>query len=84
MPGSASIDQVTAIFELGMSEFDASVIFMPFAEAQLYFNMEGRAQTIEGAAVGKRTKKRHRASPVRDLDGLPALDLPEQLARALP
>ncbi len=38
---------ITAIFEVGMSEFDASVIFMPFAEAQLYFNMEGRAQTIE-------------------------------------
>src|SRR5690606_33374725 len=38
---------VVAIFEVGMSEFDASVIFMPFDEAQLYFNMEGRAQTIE-------------------------------------
>ena len=38
---------VVAIFEVGMSEFDASVIFMPFEEAQLYFNMEGRAQTIE-------------------------------------
>ncbi|RLP24257.1 lipoprotein-releasing ABC transporter permease subunit [Mesorhizobium sp. YM1C-6-2] len=38
---------VVAIFEVGMSEFDSSVIFMPFGEAQLYFNMEGRAQTIE-------------------------------------
>ena len=38
---------VVAIFEVGMSEFDTSVIFMPFGEAQLYFNMEGRAQTIE-------------------------------------
>jgi lipoprotein-releasing system permease protein len=38
---------VVAIFEVGMSEFDTSVIFMPFEEAQLYFNMEGRAQTIE-------------------------------------
>ena len=38
---------VVAIFEVGMSEFDASVIFMPFGEAQLYFNLEGRAQTIE-------------------------------------
>jgi lipoprotein-releasing system permease protein len=38
---------VVAIFEVGMSEFDTSVIFMPFDEAQLYFNMEGRAQTIE-------------------------------------
>jgi lipoprotein-releasing system permease protein len=38
---------VVAVFEVGMSEFDASVIFMPFEEAQLYFNMEGRAQTIE-------------------------------------
>ncbi|MCX7305084.1 MAG: lipoprotein-releasing ABC transporter permease subunit [Hyphomicrobiales bacterium] len=38
---------VVAIFEVGMSEFDSSVIFMPFEEAQLYFNMEGRAATIE-------------------------------------
>ena len=38
---------IVAVFEVGMSEFDASVIFMPFAEAQLFFNMEGRAQTIE-------------------------------------
>ena len=30
-----------------MSEYDASVIYMPLSEAQLYFNMEGRAQTIE-------------------------------------
>jgi lipoprotein-releasing system permease protein len=38
---------IVAIFEVGMSEFDSSVIFMAFEEAQLYFNMEGRAQTIE-------------------------------------
>lgn len=38
---------ITAIFEVGMSEYDSSIVYMPFAEAQLYFNMEGRAQTIE-------------------------------------
>ena len=38
---------VTAIFEVGMSEYDASIIFMPLSEAQLYFNSEDRAQTIE-------------------------------------
>jgi lipoprotein-releasing system permease protein len=38
---------VVAIFEVGMSEYDASIIFMPLAEAQLYFNQEGLAQTIE-------------------------------------
>ncbi len=38
---------VVAIFEVGMSEYDSSIVYMPFAEAQLYFNMEGRAQTIE-------------------------------------
>ncbi|HEV7255645.1 MAG TPA: lipoprotein-releasing ABC transporter permease subunit [Mesorhizobium sp.] len=38
---------VSAIFEIGMSEYDASIIFMPLAEAQLYFNSEGRAQTME-------------------------------------
>jgi lipoprotein-releasing system permease protein len=39
--------KVSAIFEIGMSEYDASIIFMPFEEAQLYFNAEGIAQSIE-------------------------------------
>jgi lipoprotein-releasing system permease protein len=38
---------VTAIFEIGMSEYDASIIFMPLEEAQLYFNADGLAQFIE-------------------------------------
>ena len=38
---------VIAIFEVGMSEYDASVVLMPFAEAQLYFNIENAAQSIE-------------------------------------
>jgi lipoprotein-releasing system permease protein len=38
---------VTAIYEIGMSEYDALIVFMPLAEAQLYFNSEGVAQTIE-------------------------------------
>jgi lipoprotein-releasing system permease protein len=38
---------VVAIFEVGMSEYDSSIIYMPLSEAQLYFNQEDRAQTIE-------------------------------------
>jgi len=38
---------VAAIFQLGMSEYDASVIFMPMEEAQLFFNSDGVAQSIE-------------------------------------
>jgi lipoprotein-releasing system permease protein len=38
---------VSGIFEIGMSEYDASMIFMPLAEAQLYFNSEGLVQSIE-------------------------------------
>jgi lipoprotein-releasing system permease protein len=38
---------VTAIFEVGMSEYDAAIVFMPIEEAQLYFNQEGRAQSLE-------------------------------------
>ncbi len=38
---------VVAIFEVGMSEYDASIVYMPLGEAQLYFNQEGRVQTIE-------------------------------------
>ena len=39
--------RVAAVFELGMSEYDASFIFMPMNEAQLYFNSEGKATVIE-------------------------------------
>jgi len=38
---------VVAIFEVGMSEYDASVIYMPLSEAQLFFNLENFAQSIE-------------------------------------
>ncbi len=38
---------VVAIFEIGMSEYDASFIFMPLAEAQLYFNAPDRVTVIE-------------------------------------
>ena len=38
---------VVAIFEIGMSEYDASFIFMPFNEAQLYFNSENAATALE-------------------------------------
>ncbi|THK39917.1 lipoprotein-releasing ABC transporter permease subunit [Ensifer sp. MPMI2T] len=38
---------VSAIFEIGMSEYDATIVFMPLEEAQLYFNAEGLVQSIE-------------------------------------
>lgn len=38
---------VTAIYEIGMSEYDSLIVFLPLAEAQLYFNSEGVAQRIE-------------------------------------
>jgi lipoprotein-releasing system permease protein len=38
---------VVAIYEVGMSEMDSSIIFMPLPEAQLYFNQDNRAQSIE-------------------------------------
>ncbi len=38
---------VTAIYEMGMSEYDGIFVFMPLQEAQLYFNKEGQASVIE-------------------------------------
>jgi len=38
---------VSAIFEVGMSEYDSSIIYMPLQEAQLYFNAEDQVQSIE-------------------------------------
>ncbi len=38
---------VTAIFKMGMSEYDNIFVFMPLEEAQLYFNKEGTVSVIE-------------------------------------
>jgi lipoprotein-releasing system permease protein len=38
---------VTAIFEVGMTEFDAAFVYMPLSEAQSYFNRPGDVNVIE-------------------------------------
>jgi len=38
---------VVAIFEIGMSEFDATFVYMPLTEAQSYFNKEGDVTVVE-------------------------------------
>ena len=39
--------QVVATFELGMSEYDKTMIFMPLAEAQKYFSRPGQVDVLE-------------------------------------
>jgi lipoprotein-releasing system permease protein len=39
--------QVTAVFEIGMSEYDSSIVFMPLAEAQKFFNRRNRVDAVE-------------------------------------
>ncbi|UTD28942.1 lipoprotein-releasing ABC transporter permease subunit [Bradyrhizobium sp. WD16] len=39
--------KVAAVFEIGMSEYDSSVVFMPLTEAQAYFNRSGDVTAIE-------------------------------------
>jgi lipoprotein-releasing system permease protein len=38
---------ITAIFEIGMSEYDATIAFLPLVEAQKFFNLGDVAQVIE-------------------------------------
>ncbi|KAB2865939.1 MAG: lipoprotein-releasing ABC transporter permease subunit, partial [Bauldia sp.] len=38
---------VVAIFEIGMSQYDSTVVLLPFHEAQAYFNLEDEASAIE-------------------------------------
>ncbi|MFM9974170.1 MAG: lipoprotein-releasing ABC transporter permease subunit [Beijerinckiaceae bacterium] len=38
---------VSAVFLIGMSEFDTAFVYMPLNEAQVYFDREGEATTIE-------------------------------------
>ena len=38
---------VAAIFQIGMSEFDSSFVYMPLGEAQAFFGKDGEASVIE-------------------------------------
>jgi len=38
---------ITAIFNIGMSEYDSSFVFLPLEEAQLFFNKEGRVDVVD-------------------------------------
>src|SRR6201993_1393090 len=39
--------KITAVFEIGMSEYDAGFVFMPLAESQAYFNRKDDVTAIE-------------------------------------
>ncbi|MBB3657578.1 lipoprotein-releasing system permease protein [Rhizobium sp. BK650] len=39
--------KISGLFEIGMSEYDSSIIYMPLEESQLYFNADGLVQSIE-------------------------------------
>jgi lipoprotein-releasing system permease protein len=39
--------RIAAVFEIGMSEYDAAFVYMPLTEAQAYFNRQGDVTSIE-------------------------------------
>jgi len=39
--------KIAAVFEIGMSEFDATIVYMPLVESQPYFNRTGDVTAIE-------------------------------------
>src|SRR3569623_294406 len=39
--------KLAAVFEIGMSEYDSAIVFMPLKEAQAYFNRAGDVTAIE-------------------------------------
>jgi lipoprotein-releasing system permease protein len=39
--------RIAGVFEIGMSEYDASFVFMPLTEAQAYFNRSGDVSAVE-------------------------------------
>jgi lipoprotein-releasing system permease protein len=39
--------KISAVFEIGMSEYDSAFVFMPLTEAQAYFNRAGGVTAIE-------------------------------------
>jgi lipoprotein-releasing system permease protein len=63
---------IRAIFEIGMTEFDTVFVYMPFEEAQAYFNREEDASSIEVYVDNPDDVKRLRAS-VEGAMGRPGL-----------
>src|SRR5262249_24439698 len=39
--------KIAAVFEIGMSEYDSGIVFMPIAEAHAYFNRDSDVTAIE-------------------------------------
>jgi lipoprotein-releasing system permease protein len=63
--------KVTAIFEMGMSEFDRSMIFMPLAEAQRFFD-KGNAVDVLDIVVDDPEQVERSVAAMREL-GIPGL-----------
>ena len=60
--------KVAGTFEIGMSRYDSSYIFMPLSEAQLYFNMDNTVTGIE-AMVANPDKVDAVVTPIRQAVG---------------
>jgi lipoprotein-releasing system permease protein len=63
--------RVTAIFEMGMSEFDRSMVFMPLAEAQRFFD-KGDAVDVLDIVVDDPEEVDKSVAAMREV-GIPAL-----------
>jgi lipoprotein-releasing system permease protein len=53
--------QVAAIFEVGMYEYDNAFVYVPLADAQAYFQLEGRVNAIEIMVADPENVRRYRA-----------------------
>jgi len=59
---------ITAIFELGMSEYDRMMIFMPLAEAQKYFSKGSEVDVLE-VVVDQPERADHFSQVIREAVG---------------
>ena len=59
---------ITALFELGMSEYDRMMVFMPLKEAQKYFSKSGEVDVLE-VVVDKPENAHTFSEPIRAAAG---------------
>ena len=73
--------KVTAVFEIGMSEYDSIFVFMPLAEAQAYFNRPNDVSAIEVFTTNPDRIDAYRKSVTRSRGqaGVPGRLAPAQL-----
>jgi lipoprotein-releasing system permease protein len=64
----SKVYRITALFEMGMAEYDRTMMFMPLAEAKKYFNKDEQVDVLE-IVIDDRERVDHYAKEIERIGG---------------